>query len=124
MIKEGLLYAPTHEWLKTEGTTAYVGISDHAQESLGSIVYIELPSVGQTFKKGDAFGALESVKAASDLYLPVSGTVLEVNSALEDAPEQLNEDPYGQWILKIELSDPSETGALLDHQAYADVATD
>jgi glycine cleavage system H protein len=119
MIKEGLLYAKSHEWINVDGHTATVGISDHAQDSLGSVVYIELPKIGQNFKQGDAFGALESVKAASDLYLPVSGKILEVNSALEDAPEGLNEDPYGQWIVKIELTDPSELETLLDHQAYA-----
>ncbi|MCF7933135.1 MAG: glycine cleavage system protein GcvH [Acholeplasmataceae bacterium] len=122
MIKEGLLYAKSHEWINVDGHTATVGISDHAQESLGSVVYIELPKVGQNFKQGDAFGALESVKAASDLYLPVTGKILEVNSALEDAPEGLNEDPYGQWIVKIELTDPSELETLLDHQAYADIS--
>ncbi len=122
MIKEGLLYAKSHEWINVDGHIATVGISDHAQESLGSVVYIELPKVGQNFKQGDAFGALESVKAASDLYLPVAGKILEVNSALEDAPEGLNEDPYGQWIVKIELTDPSELETLLDHQAYADIS--
>ncbi|MCK9235052.1 MAG: glycine cleavage system protein GcvH [Acholeplasmataceae bacterium] len=118
MIKEGLLYAPSHEWLKVEGNVATVGISDYAQETLGDVVFIDLPQVGDTFKKGEAFGAVESVKAASDLYLPVSGTVLEVNSDLESEPEKINEDPYGSWIIKIELENQDELAALLDHNTY------
>jgi len=119
MILEGLLYAESHEWLKVEGKQAYVGISDHAQHALGSVVFIELPKVGATIKKGDTFGAVESVKAASDLYMPVSGKVIEVNSKLESTPELLNDDPYGSWIIKIELSNPSETSALLSSAQYA-----
>jgi len=119
MILEGLLYAESHEWLKVEGKEAYVGISDHAQHALGSVVFIELPKVGATIKKGDNFGAVESVKAASDLYMPVSGKVIQVNSKLESAPELLNDDPYGSWIIKIELSNPSETAALLTSDKYA-----
>ncbi|MCR3906597.1 MAG: glycine cleavage system protein GcvH [Tenericutes bacterium] len=118
MVLEGLLYSPSHEWVKVEGNTAYVGISDHAQESLGAVVFIELPKVGATIKKGETFGAVESVKAASDLYLPVTGKVLEVNTALEDAPESVNDDPYGSWILKIELSDDSELEDLLSGKEY------
>lgn len=119
MILEGLLYAESHEWLKVNGKQAYVGISDHAQHALGSVVFIELPKVGATIKKGDTFGAVESVKAASDLYMPVSGKVIEVNSKLESTPELLNDDPYGSWIIKIELSNPSETSALLSSAKYA-----
>ena len=119
MILEGLLYAESHEWLKVEGKQAYVGISDHAQHALGSVVFIELPKVGATIKKGDTFGAVESVKAASDLYMPVSGKIIEVNSKLESTPELLNDDPYGSWIIKIELSNPSETSALLSSAQYA-----
>ena len=119
MILEGLLYAESHEWLKVEGKQAYVGISDHAQHALGSVVFIELPKVGASIKKGDTFGAVESVKAASDLYMPVSGKVIEVNSKLESTPELLNDDPYGSWIIKIELSNPSETSALLSSAQYA-----
>lgn len=122
MILEGLLYAESHEWLKVEGKQAYVGISDHAQHALGSVVFIELPKVGATIKKGDTFGAVESVKAASDLYMPVSGKVIEVNSKLESTPELLNDDPYGSWIIKIELSNPSETSALLSSAQYAPLA--
>lgn len=120
MIKAGLLYAPTHEWLAFEGKIASVGISDHAQESLGDIVYIELPAVGKSFKKGETFGAIESVKAASDLYLPVSGKIVEVNNALEDAPETINADPYGAWIVKIEVLDESESISLLTDQTYTE----
>ncbi|OHE40424.1 MAG: glycine cleavage system protein H [Tenericutes bacterium GWF2_38_8] len=119
MILEGLLYAESHEWLKVEGKQAYVGISDHAQHALGSVVFIELPKVGASIKKGDTFGAVESVKAASDLYMPVSGKIIEVNSKLESTPELLNDDPYGSWIIKIELSNPSETSALLSSAQYA-----
>ncbi|MDY0294231.1 MAG: glycine cleavage system protein GcvH [Acholeplasmataceae bacterium] len=117
-VIEGLLYSPSHEWVKVEGNFAWVGISDHAQHALGSVVFIELPKVGQTFKKGDALGAVESVKAASDVYTPVSGKVLEVNNALEDAPELLNDDPYGSWMIKVELSDVSELEGLLNKEAY------
>lgn len=119
MILEGLLYAESHEWLKVNGKQAYVGISDHAQHALGSVVFIELPKLGATIKKGDTFGAVESVKAASDLYMPVSGKIIEVNSKLESAPELLNDDPYGSWIIKIELLNPSETSALLSSAKYA-----
>jgi glycine cleavage system H protein len=119
MIKQGLLYAETHEWVKTEGNVAYVGISDHAQHALGSVVFIELPKVGKTIAKGDTFGAVESVKAASDLYLPVSGKILEVNKNLERSPELINDDPYGSWIVKIEITQPSELKNLLSSEAYA-----
>ena len=122
MILEGLLYAESHEWLKVEGKQAYVGISDHAQHALGSVVFIELPKVGASIKKGDTFGAVESVKAASDLYMPVSGKIIEVNSKMESTPELLNDDPYGSWIIKIELSNPSETSALLSSAQYAPLA--
>lgn len=118
MIKEGLLYAKTHEWLKVEGNEALVGISDHAQEALGDVVFIELPKVGTTIKKGEAFGAVESVKAASDMYLPVTGKVIEVNSDLESAPENLNNDPYGSWIAKIEILNKEELKDLADHTEY------
>lgn len=119
MIKEGLLYAETHEWVKTEGNVAYVGISDHAQHALGSVVFIELPKIGKTIAKGDTFGAVESVKAASDLYLPVSGKIVDVNKNLERSPELLNDDPYGSWIVKIELTQPSELSSLLTSESYA-----
>lgn len=117
-VLEGLLYSPSHEWVKVEGNEAWIGISDHAQHALGSVVFIELPKVGQTLKKGDAIGAVESVKAASDVYTPVSGKVLEVNDALDGSPELLNDDPYGSWIIKVELSDATELDSLLNKDAY------
>jgi len=118
MVKEGLLYSKSHEWVEVDGNQALMGISDHAQHELGEVVFIELPKVGQVVKKGASIGAVESVKAASDLYSPVSGKVIEVNSALEDAPESLNSDPYGSWVMKIELTDLSELEHLLDSQTY------
>lgn len=118
MVKKGLLYAESHEWIKVEGNVAFIGISDHAQDSLGSIVFVDLPQVGDTINKGNVFGAVESVKAASDLYLPLSGKVVEVNSALEDAPELLNEDAYENWIVKIEIKDQTELNDLLTDEAY------
>ncbi|MDO9629118.1 MAG: glycine cleavage system protein GcvH [Acholeplasmataceae bacterium] len=118
MVLDGLLYSPSHEWLKVEGNTAFVGISDHAQHALGSVVFIELPRVGVTIKKGESFGAVESVKAASDMYLPVTGKVLEVNSKLEVSPELLNDDPYGSWVVKIELLNESELSSLLTSEQY------
>ena len=118
MILDGLLYAESHEWIKVNGKEGYVGISDHAQHALGSVVFIELPKLGSVIKKGDTFGAVESVKAASDLYLPVAGKILEVNSKLGDAPELLNDDPYGSWIVKIEIQNPEELKALLTSDQY------
>jgi glycine cleavage system H protein len=118
---EGLRYAKTHEWLKLESDgTATVGISDYAQSSLGDITYVQLPKVGAALKKGTPFGVVESVKAASDLYAPASGTVVGANSALDAAPETLNKDPYGAgWILKLKLSGPADSGDLMDAAAYA-----
>lgn len=118
MIKKGLLYAKSHEWIHVEGKTATVGISDHAQDNLGDVVFIELPQVGQVIKKGNSFGAVESVKAASDMYLPVSGKVIAVNSDLENTPELLNSDPYGSWIIKIEILDEKELDSLLKDSEY------
>lgn len=118
MIKKGLLYAKSHEWVKVDGKNATIGISDYAQEQLGDVVFIELPKVGQTLKKGDVFGAVESVKAASDLYLPISGKVLEVNKSLEDSPENLNENPYDSWIVKVEISNVDELDDLLNDSEY------
>lgn len=118
MILEGLRYQESHEWIKVEGNMGTIGISDFAQHTLGSIVFIELPKVGQIMKKGDTFGAVESVKAASDLYMPVSGKVIEINQSLEDTPEMINEDAYANWILKVELSNPEELDSLLDSKQY------
>lgn len=115
---EKLLYSKNHEWIRKEGNTAFIGITDHAQKSLGEIVYVELPEVDDEFEVEEAFGVIESVKAASDSYMPVSGKILEINEALEDSPTLLNEDPYGAWIIKIELSDEGELDSLLDLSAY------
>jgi glycine cleavage system H protein len=117
-VKEGLLYSESHEWVKVEGKNAWIGISDHAQHALGSVVFIELPKIGALFKKGDAMGAVESVKAASDVYTPVSGKILDVNKALEGSPEMLNDDPYGAWIVKLELSNEAELKTLLNAKDY------
>lgn len=118
MVKKGLLYSESHEWVQVDGQQARIGISDHAQEELGAIVFIELPSVGSVFEKGDNFGAIESVKAASDLYLPVSGKVIEANTDLEDNPEAINEDSYKNWIVKVELTKPEELDDLLSPEDY------
>lgn len=115
---EGLLYSGSHEWVKTEGDMATIGISDFAQKSMGSIVYADMPDVDDEVTKDEEFGALESVKAASDLYSPVSGTVMEKNDALDDEPGLLNQDPYANWIIRVKMSDPSETGSLMDAAAY------
>lgn len=117
-VIEGLKYAPSHEWVKVEGDIAVIGISDFAQEELGDISYVDMPSEGDTFAAGEEFGAVESVKAASDVYCPVSGTVTEVNTALEDEPQLINEDAYAAWIIKVRMSDASELDSLLDASAY------
>jgi glycine cleavage system H protein len=118
-VKEGLLYSESHEWVKVEGNIAVIGVSDFAQAEMGDITYVDLPSEGDDFDKGEDFGALESVKASSDLYAPVSGNVVEVNTALEETPEKINEDPYGAWIIKIEMTDPSELDELMAPDVYA-----
>ena len=111
-------FTATHEWVRADGSNATVGISDHAQAQLGDVIFLELPAVGTEVKAGAKFGAIESVKAASDLYSPVSGTVAEVNSALNDRPELVNSDPYGEgWMLRLESS--SDGGDLLDEAGYA-----
>lgn len=117
-VKEGLKYAASHEWAKVEGDVVTVGVSDHAQGELGDVVYVELPDVGKELAKGDAFGVVESVKAASDVYAPVSGEVLEVNQGLTDKPAGINSDPYGSWIMKMKMSNPSELDSLMDPKAY------
>jgi glycine cleavage system H protein len=115
-IPEELQYTTSHEWVRTEGDTATVGITDHAQEELGDIVFVELPEQGATFGPGDSFSTVESVKAVSDLYAPVGGEVVEVNEALIDSPEKINEDPYGDgWIVKLRISDE---GDLLSASEY------
>ena len=116
-VPEELQYTKSHEWVRTEGDTATIGITDHAQEELGDIVFVELPEEGATFDVGDAFGTVESVKAVSDLYAPVGGEVVEVNEALDESPEKINEDPYGEgWIVKLRVSD--EGAGLLSASDY------
>ncbi|MFW6285246.1 MAG: glycine cleavage system protein GcvH [Bacillota bacterium] len=117
-----LYYAETHEWVKVEGDYATIGISDFAQDSLGEIVFVELPEVDDQLSKDDEFATVESVKAASDIIAPVSGVVVEVNEDLEDSPELLNEDPYENWIVKIEIEDKSELDGLMDAAAYEKMA--
>jgi glycine cleavage system H protein len=120
-IPEDLFYTKEHEWIRVDGETAAIGITDHAQEALGDITFVELPEEGASFGAGDTFGVVESVKAASDIYLPTTGTVAEVNSELEDAPETLNSDPYGEgWLIKVRLEGELDRSSLLDAKAYAE----
>lgn len=121
-IIEGLLYSESHEWVKVDGNVAIIGVSDFAQEEMGDITYVDLPSEGDEVNAGEDFGALESVKASSELYSPVSGTIVAVNTELEDAPEKVNEDPYTSWIIKVEMSDKKELDALMNAAAYEAVA--
>lgn len=120
-ILEDLRYADSHEWVKLEGDIATVGITDYAQHALGNIVYVDMPEVGDEVTAGEEFGAVESVKAASDLISPVSGEVVEINEELEDSPELVNEDAFANWIMKVKVSDPAEIEALLDAEAYAKI---
>ena len=115
---EGLRYSESHEWVKVEGNIAVIGITDYAQESLGDLSYVDLPDVDDEVTAGEDFGAVESVKAASDLICPVSGKIVEVNEELDDAPELLNQDAFANWIIKVEMSNPVELDALLDAKAY------
>ena len=117
-VLEGLYYSESHEYVRVEGDFGYVGITDYAQHELGNVVYVDMPEVDDEVTAGEEFGAVESVKAASDLNSPVSGTVVEVNEALEDTPELINNDAFGNWIIKVELSDKSELDALMDAKAY------
>jgi len=115
-------YLETHEWARQEDDQIVCGISDYAQDSLSDVVYVELPEVGATLNKGDIFGVVESVKAASDLYMPMSGEIVAVNSTLEETPELVNEEPFGDgWMIKVRPSDPGEWDALLDVEAYQKV---
>ena len=120
-IVEGLFYSESHEYVKVEGEYAYVGITDYAQHALGNVVYVDMPEVDDEVEAGEDFGAVESVKAASDLISPVSGTVVEVNEALEDKPELLNEDAFENWIIKVQLSDKAELDNLMDAAAYEEM---
>ena len=117
-VIEGLHYSESHEWVKVEDGVAVIGISDFAQSELGDITYVDLPEVGDEVNAEEDFGAVESVKSYSDLISPVTGEVCEVNSALEDQPELINEDPYGSWIIKVKMSDPSEVDILMGPEAY------
>ena len=118
-VPAGLFYSKEHEWVKVEGNKAYIGITEFAQNELGDIVFVELPEVNDTIAAGDVFGNVESVKTVSDLYAPVSGTVIEINEALADSPELVNESPYEDaWMIAVELDDASEVEALLDAAGY------
>ena len=120
-VPEGLYYSKDHEWLRVEGETGTVGITDHAQHSLGDVVYVELPKPGETFAAHDTFGSVESVKAVSELFLPVAGEVTEVNESLSDEPEKVNTDPYGDgWMLRVRLSNRGEVDSLLSAAEYED----
>ena len=121
-IVEGLLYSDSHEWVKVDGDIAVIGVSDFAQAEMGDITYVDMPEVDDEVTKGEDFGALESVKASSELYAPVSGVVVEVNEALEDAPELVNEDAFANWIIMVKMSDKSELDDLMDAAAYAEIA--
>ncbi len=120
-ILDDIRYADSHEWVKLEGDIATVGITDYAQHALGDIVYVDMPEVGDEVTKGEEFGAVESVKAASDLISPISGEVVEINEALEDEPGLVNQDAFANWIMKVKVSDASEIDTLLDATAYAKI---
>ena len=117
-VIEGLYYSETHEYVRVEGDFGFIGITDFAQHALGNVVYVDLPEVDDEVEAGEEFGAVESVKAASDIISPVSGTIVEVNDALDDQPELLNQDAYENWIIKVELSDKAELDSLMDAAAY------
>ena len=114
-------YTKEHEWVDLAGERGKIGITDYAQQQLGDVVYIELPDVGTTLKQGQSFGTIESVKAVSELYAPVTGEVVEVNASLKDKPETVNADPHGSWMIVVRLTNPSESGALLDAAQYQDL---
>jgi glycine cleavage system H protein len=116
---EELLFTPTHEWVKVDGDSVFVGVTDHAQEELGDVALVQMPEVGRVLQSGDGFGEIESIKAVSELYAPVGGEVVEVNETLSASPEQINIDPYGEgWIIKLRVSKPAELDALLDSSSY------
>lgn len=117
-IVEGIYYSKDHEWIKVEGDEVYIGITDYAQHALGEVVYVEMPEIDDELNCGDAFGVIESVKAASDSYMPVSGTVVEINEELETTPQLLNSSPYDSWILKVKIGDSSELDNLMNHEDY------
>ncbi|PYR35837.1 MAG: glycine cleavage system protein GcvH [Acidobacteria bacterium] len=115
------IYTKDHEWMDLSGDRARIGITDYAQQQLGDVVYVELVDVGTSLKAGQSFGTIESVKAVSEIYAPVSGDVVEVNSALKNKPEVVNQDPHGSWLIVLKLSNPAETASLLDAARYADL---
>lgn len=117
-VEKDLLYTESHEFVKIEGNFGYVGITDYAQEQLGNVVYVDMPEVGDDVSAGEEFGAVESVKAASDLISPISGTVVEINENLEEQPELINQDAFENWIIKVQLSDKSELEGLMDDETY------
>ncbi len=117
-VEKDLLYTESHEFVKIEGDFGYVGITDYAQEQLGNVVYVDMPEVGDDVSAGEEFGAVESVKAASDLISPISGTVVEINENLEEQPELINQDAFENWIIKVQLSDKSELEGLMDNETY------
>lgn len=117
-VIDGLYYTESHEFVKVDGNIGTIGITDYAQSALGNVVYVDMPDVDDEVEAGEEFGAVESVKAASDLNSPVSGKVVEINEALEDKPELINQDAFGNWIIKVELSDKSEIDTLMDAKAY------
>ena len=119
-VLEGLYYSESHEYVRVDGDYGYIGITDYAQNALGNVVYVDMPEVDDEVSAGEEFGAVESVKAASDLISPITGVVVEVNEALEDQPELINGDAYENWIIKVTLSDPSELESLMDAKTYAD----
>jgi glycine cleavage system H protein len=125
-IPSELRYRESHEWVRDEGNgTVVIGISDHAQAALGDMVFVELPEAGMSYEQGEACAVIESVKAASDAYAPVSGEVIEANGALEDSPELVNTDPYGEgWLFRVQLSDPAELDGLLSAESYAELLDD
>lgn len=121
-VQEGLYYTKEHEWVKVDGDTGTIGISDHAQEELGDIVFVELPEEGEELSQGDAIGTIEAVKTVSDIYTPVSGEVIESNESLEEEAEKINQDPYGEgWIAKIKMSDKDELDDLMSAEEYEDM---
>lgn len=118
-VPEKLFYTKDHEWLRVEGDNGYIGITDFAQSELGDIVFIEIETLGETIEKGEVFGTIEAVKTVSDMFMPVSGEIIEVNPSLGDTPDVVNKDPYGNgWMIKIKLTDPSEVSTLLDPEKY------
>jgi glycine cleavage system H protein len=118
MYPADLKFTNDHEWVRLSGAVAQVGITDYAQKQLGDVVFLELPEAGRTFKKGDVFGTIESVKSVSELYCPLNGEVAEVNTALTEKPERVNTDPHGSWMIALKIADPAETSELLDASQY------